>query len=348
MQQKRDGFSLVEVIIAVAILAIIATPILAYFTNAAVSTSRGRDTQKANMVAQSVMEEVKSCDSFAQVEQNLVAASGSAWTITNVADIPTATNKGASVLNKNVTLDGVDYKAVVTLDYDYTAASTDEPLYNDYSVPELKEIYSTSNVVLEETDQEDTALSNYLYSNKDKTRQDIRNNMSRTICMDVVKDKSNPSNPIYTIRGYYRYNYQGEDYDAIIKSTKIESSKLRNIYLFYHLLQKNAAESVKVNYQGVSQTEAEKIQVYFICQKRTKEDGTFDEPQSTYSLFVSGEGEYMKSQYFSNGKALSGVSGKTEFVTSARAKRIAKVTVDVYDPTDASKVLVSLHTSKGV
>lgn len=347
MQQKREGFSLVEVIIAVAMLAIIATPILAYFTNAAVSTSRGRDTQKANMVAQSVMEEVKSCDSFDKVEQELVAAEGSTWTITSTADIPTATNKGSSVLNKSVTLDGVNYKAIVTLDYDYTAKSTDGPMYNDYSVPELKEVYSDTNVVLEETDQEDMALSNYLYSNKDKSKKDIRAQMSRTICIDVVKDSSNSTNPIYTIRGCYQYSYSGEVYETELKSTKIESSKLKNVYLFYHLLRKNEAEGVKVNYTGLSQDEADKINLYFIYQKQTKADGSFDKPESTYNLAVSGSGEYAKTHYFSNGIPLSGVSGKTEFITSERAKRIAKVTVDVYDSTDTTNALVSLHTSKG-
>ena len=39
MKNAKDGFSLLEVIIAVAVLAILSMPVLAYFTYASVSTS---------------------------------------------------------------------------------------------------------------------------------------------------------------------------------------------------------------------------------------------------------------------------------------------------------------------
>ena len=47
---KKEGFSLIEVIIAVALLALMALPILAYFTNAAVTTSRGKNTDRKSVV----------------------------------------------------------------------------------------------------------------------------------------------------------------------------------------------------------------------------------------------------------------------------------------------------------
>ena len=73
-KREHEGFSLIEVIIAMAILAILSMPILAYFSNAMVSTSQGRDTHKASMVAQSVVEELNSCATFEQIEK--LAASG--------------------------------------------------------------------------------------------------------------------------------------------------------------------------------------------------------------------------------------------------------------------------------
>ena len=69
----KEGFSLVEVIIAVALLAFMALPILAYFTNAAVTTSRGKNSQKATMAAESVLEELNSFDTLEQMEEYLKA-----------------------------------------------------------------------------------------------------------------------------------------------------------------------------------------------------------------------------------------------------------------------------------
>lgn len=343
---KREGFSLVEVIIAVTMLAIIAVPIVAYFTNAAVFTAKGKNTQSAGAVAQSVMEELNSCESFEQIEDKLKVATGSAWQVDTKADIPTSTSKDASVLSKDVTLDGSTYKTKVTVDYDYTGDTPEQPKYNDYQVPQLKEVYADTNVVLEETDQEDMALSHFLYRHKEMTKSTIRGMLSRMLCMDLTKDSTDPANPIYQIRGYYQYRMQGDSdvYEAEVKGTKIEVSKLNNIYVLYQLLKKDTPEEIKLTYNGVSQEEAGKINVYYIYQKQT------ENPTSTYCLTVRADssGEFAKSRYYSNGVPINGaVTGVTDFVTVKNAKRIAKITVEVYDPVDTTKVLATMQTSKG-
>ena len=133
-------------------------------------------------------------------------------------------------------------------------------------------------------------------------------------------------------------------YETEVKGTKIEVSKLNNIYVLYQLLKKDTPEEVKLTYNGVSQEEAGKINVYYIYQKQT------ENPTSTYCLTVSADssGEFAKSSYYSNGVPINGaVTGVTDFVTAKNAKRIAKITVEVYDPVDTTKVLATMQTSKG-
>lgn len=46
MKSMKEGFSLVEVIVAIAVLALLSLPILAYFSDASVFTSRGKHTRR--------------------------------------------------------------------------------------------------------------------------------------------------------------------------------------------------------------------------------------------------------------------------------------------------------------
>lgn len=69
---NNEGFSLVEVVLALTILALVTLPIINYFTYSSVKTIDGRERQTATMAAEDVMDEL---NSYSDVEQiaNLVA-----------------------------------------------------------------------------------------------------------------------------------------------------------------------------------------------------------------------------------------------------------------------------------
>ena len=58
-RKGNEGFSLVEVLISIAILAIVTLPILSIFTNAAKTNSKARRTENANTAANNIIEEIK-------------------------------------------------------------------------------------------------------------------------------------------------------------------------------------------------------------------------------------------------------------------------------------------------
>lgn len=346
-RHSKEGFSLVEVIIAVTLLAVLALPVLAYFTNAAVSASKGKDTQKANMAAQSVTEELNSCTSFQQIEEELVAATGSAWTVEAAAD---AVNR-QSRLSKEVIVDGTAYEAKVTVDYEYETKNVNgddtASQFNDYEVPQLKEVYSSSNVVIAETDQADTAVSNFLYRYPEDSVSSIRSGMKRTLCLDIIKGSVTAGEDgIYQVKGSYEYSYKDKTYSSVIEDTKIEVEKLENIYYFYNLIQTDIPEDVKVNFSdNVTIEEAKKLSIYFVCQKKIAEPGP------GYSLRFSGSGVFLLPKYFTNGITADTVAEESEIIEHSKGDRIAKITVDIYDQgettfTDETR-LVRLETSKG-
>ncbi len=364
--RDKEGFSLVEVVIAVAVLAILTIPILAYFTNASVNSARGKNIQKANLVAQSVMEQLNGCETFEQVENEITATPGAIggadlWNITT----PYTASFKNMVIEKDISLDGFDYHAKVSFDYDYDTTNVSGDAihadFNGYAEPQLKEVYSNTNVVMAESDQEDEAVSNFLYSHKSTPVSTIRDGMTRTLCIDV--DESGTSfDAVYTIVGYYLYSYDGEDYKAVLLNTKIEKSKLENVYLFYEPMQKvldqvsggnTATETVHVKLDNrITISDAEKINFYFICQYPGS-DTLKGYLQQRYSLVfdvASCSGNYSNAKYFTNNiKAPSiGISDSRSFVTrETTGKRIAKLKVEVYDIRDLTKPLVTLDTSKG-
>lgn len=342
MKNAKDGFSLLEVIIAVAVLAILSMPVLAYFTYASVSTSDGRDTHRANMVAQSVAEELNGCDTFQQIEEKLVVASGSAWTVDSAYD--SSTKKTS--MTKKVTEDGFTYQAKVSLDYNYATKNINgdntEAKYNGYAMPKLEEVYSDTNVVIAETDQKETAVSNFLYSNPSKSETDIVGGMERTLCLNVSKKSAD----IYDVNGSYQYSYNTDTYSADVEDTEIEISKLKNIYFFYNILKDDTAENVIINFDSnITQDEAQKLRVYFVCQKEVKQ------PKTGYSLQFSTSGQAAWAKYYTNGVATNLAASSDMIQYDTTGKRIAKITVDIYDGSETSFTeanrIVHMETSKG-
>ena len=343
MKSMKEGFSLVEVIVAIAVLALLSLPILAYFSDASVFTSRGKHTQKATTAGQAVAEEVNNCDDFEEVEDVLSTQAG--WTL----DSKAAGSDHKSHLTKEVTEDGEKFKVKVTVDYEYSrvnsAGDTTDSKFNEFETPQLKEIYSPKNVVLSETDQADVAVSHFLADHPDKAQSEIKTNMTRVIWIQLGVDTSNSD--VYTVKCFYRYSYEGADFDSVLNDTKIEKSKLENIYLFYNITKDTGAEEVKVDCDpSILATEAEKVNVYMICQKKVMA------PTSGYSLSISVTGTAQRMNYYTNGINCTGITAKTDFIEKqASGKRIAAVSVDVYPESatvfnDDTRV-VHLDTSKG-
>lgn len=345
MRRQSQGFSLIEILIAIAVLGVVSMALLSFFSGANFYASSGKDTQKADMAGQSVVEELNTCSTFEEIETNLIAATGSAWKLVSK-------ESKKSVLRKDLTVDGTDYQARVTLDYDYATKNTngDDTLskFNNYNQPELKEIYSPNNVVLAETDQFSTAVSHFYYQDTSVAKSTIEGAMTRELVVDISKDSEQPK--LYRVKASYQYHYNGKIFSVTIKEEKAEAGSLENIYILYNLLRGDILKEpvvvpVVVHLDGLSMEEAKKITLYFICQK-----GAVN-PPANYQLDITGSGNFLQLGYVTNGASAPAVSSRDDIVEHKTGKRIATVTVEIYDRAETDYTednrIVRLQTSKG-
>lgn len=379
----KDGFSLVEVIIAMAVLAILTVPILAYFTRAATTTADGRDVQRATLAAESVAEELKGYASFSQLE-SLDGVED--WVIEGTVTTPApGTVPEALKMTKKVEVDGRDFTAKVKVDYDYradpAASATAAAQFNNFAEPQLKEVYSENNVVAVEkknippgteppapaqnpTEQTDMAISDFYYQLRNKgntavTRDQIKSAVKRKIQIDIGEADAD----VYSVGVAYEYtcSITGAEnpYKTYLVSTKIEKSKLENIFLFYYLLEdvpeaEKYRQDIEISVSGgMTQEEAQKLCVYLVSQET---DAAGKSKINIHVSAVSGSNAN-RIRYRTNGTtSLTGTgdfSGDSSSIVekNVNGKRIAQITVDVYDGAatvfNEDTRLAQIQTSKG-
>lgn len=273
-----SGFSLIEVIMAVAILALMTLPILNYFTNSSLRAIDGRDKQTATMAAENIIEELGSYSNHDQIRALLASpsptASASPWT-------PSAPETDdATYMQRDLKLNNVPYRAKVQIKYSVYNSSTrvvdksnSESIgsgtgdvvgqkFNSYAIPNPSEVYSPSNVVAVEDDEIDEVLSdgtrlklsdekraalNEFYTTilgsggSSVTLKNILDGLKRKICIDIsYKDVSKKE---YVVRVYYLYEY-GSTYhtEVTLQQSEIEKSKLKNVFVFYNPLRDGVVE----------------------------------------------------------------------------------------------------------
>ena len=422
MKKSVEGFSLIEVIIAVAILAILSVPILVYFTDSAVQSAHGRDEQAADLAAQSVIEEIDSIDGFKNIEQHLGDTEN--WDVTSVADNSqgktllvrnnisvnpdlgivstpvTTVDEDGNEIEVDTSSDIYNYFATVEIDYGeyYSSVAADaesgegggetsDPAdetptgdteettstltakYNKYDYPEIPEIYSSSSVVIEETDETEMGFNDLFYQiNKSAINDDSNYNIdedgnktlkSDIIPMDEIKAKTKRSFVIsvtkdatnsnyYNVTGGYKFKYTGDTVVSgggadvstnkesfiLIKSAQVKVGNLKNIYFFYSPIGIGGQDEVaSVDLSGLNGiAEADKPSITFI---RQSVDG-IDASAGKISLDTSSDSfGITNANYYTNDSlvVIDGASNSDRDngpVKNSQAKRIALVTVRVY------------------
>lgn len=370
-ESLRDdsGFTLVEVIMAVAILALMTLPILNYFTNSSLRAIDGRDKQTATMAAENVIEELGSYSNHDQIRA-LMASPDPAASAPPVWAPSAPETDETTYMQRDLKINNVDYRAKVRIDYGVYNSSTkvvDESRgesigsgtgdvvgqkFNSYAIPNPSEVYSASNVVAVEDDEIDMALSEFYTtilgsgSGSAVTLDSIKAGIKRKICVDI--SYKNVDKKEYLIRVYYLYEY-GSTYqtEVTLQQSEIEKSKLKNVFVFYNPLRSGVVEDeVRVRtgnevpggaqipldkVPGETGTAINDIGFYFAVQASDPDP---------YKITVS-SGNAMGAKYYSNVSTVNGVTASASepgaahpnaFVdTKSGKRRIGRIYVDIYE-----------------
>ncbi len=262
------GFSLLEVILSMAILTLISIPLLSYFSESLRYSALMEEEQKATILAQEITEDLK-------VQDNLIAipTGESAYTA------PYLVGRGYTETVNTLDADGVGDVTLTGTEgsYDVEVTLSTDTAANAVTRPIIYGIDDTTDVLAVERDQKSEALAYfvaihnaYIAANPGSTllsQSQIESNLSRKITINIEKPGTE-----YSVCISYEYtctDLRGTgSVDTCTTSNLLDvrMTELKNIYLLFDRnTTTGALDVIEVNstFSFVTGNEPE---LYFICQ----------------------------------------------------------------------------------
>lgn len=318
----NSGLSIVEVLVAVAILAIVFVPLLKTFTQASTINGRAQKLQNVTSLAEGVMEDVKGKSiqelhdlaveredvSFLPLDKDGTLTKG------NLNNVPPYT-----VTYENVTAtQGITYDAVVTIATEnYKNKDKDADDIGDVSdanireLPQINKVDSNKNAVLSwELNKYDNKALENLAAENSVTDSDIvtlknsyKDTAEKYINIEIKEDSETSSTKVSCEVEYKTGNASDKSlkylvYTGYFVEPLASEPAGPNIYLFYTLSEKvkdgagYIAEPIKKeNIKIEDKTTGKKHNVYFIVQDGINELSTINGSEVTINVSGSGYSE---------------------------------------------------------
>lgn len=314
--KKNGGYSLIELLVAVVILAIIVTPFLQSFLVSAKTNAKAKKVEQATIAGQNIMEELKAADIEAVIEE---AAGKPGTTIT---EDPVTGGKVISFESEDVTVDNRIFQARVTLDSNATppapgAAATDPEASNeitDYNREALAQLYSmdsSQDGFYVQPLNLDTQMAGK-FGIVTETMKDMYRDI--TLNIDKTGDTTTAEVEVkYTCNGVEKNTFPRKQ--CIYVSSDAET-KLRNIYLFFYPMY-NSTGGIPKETITIQNDDCIPVNVYLI--KQTGMPGNEAHCKVNVRVLEKGRTEYVKNGVLTPLTALRTNLSETEDLLSVPA-----------------------------
>lgn len=269
-RKGNEGFSLVEVLIAITILAIITLPILSVFSSAAKTNARAKKIENANTAASNVIEEIKNVSiedldsnalnyNYVKADDDLSGEGTKKYLVTNNSEdyfigidgekyiieasldpsyYSDDTSNGQLNLNNNVNSASLS---------SYTSLNKDKNiLYNDDSINEEASTYfleATGDYFDKNCIKKTSTINISILKNEEKgdftsyiQKLDLKVNYSyesEDSRFSNINDYVREFNLV--TREIIAAKYESEDYDYIISSSNEYENNANKVYIFYNI-----------------------------------------------------------------------------------------------------------------
>lgn len=252
MNRADGGFSLIEVIIAIVILALVTIPLLSYFTDSMQHSVRMARQQRATLAAQEITESLKAVNRLIEKPEGQTAYSVPYLELL-LDDCKleeggfNADGTGSATYSGVLTKASESFDIKVKISTSTSANAVERPLI--YGIDDAKD------AMILERDQKEEALTyftslnvNYCSEHPDQTmlsQDQIYGKMTRTIniLVDYIEGAfTEDGNAYYTVKSYYDYkcvDLRGTGSSDTYACTYLINSKvsdLKNIYLLYNYM----------------------------------------------------------------------------------------------------------------
>lgn len=335
LSKSNEGFSLIELIVSVAILSVVLGPILSSFVISFNQNKKARITENETNIVQEVAEDLKS------MSMGDIKKYGDPTTVDGITTYTKTFNKG----NK-------DYKLIITLDKKEALGDVYYD-YNNFDLPIISNIDDSKKIIVAEFIETPLA-SAALYNNYNwerearknsegnyvldpKTEEDIKNDIQRYIYIDIVKDVTGSDTKI-KVRAEYSCKTEPQSIHAgkeeiVLRDTIFEVG-IKDVYLFFRPL---ASDKIIINKgSGIEQKD-----IYLVCQK----DSTLPD----YNLNNIEISDNIIGNIYSNLESNNPNLNIKPLVKTEKKHRISNASIKLYEygvAYDTATPLVEFNTAK--
>lgn len=361
LNKADGGFSLVEVIVSIVILALVTIPLLNYFTDSMRHSMQMAQQQRATLAAQKVTESLKAVNRL--IEETGPSAYGVPYLSILLDDCILAEGgfdqygTGTAIYTGTLSQNSENFDVRVKISTSTSANAVERPLI--YGIDDAKD------VLILERDQKEEALTYFTSVNVSAgetvlSQDQITAKMTRTIhiLVDFIQEgDTNPKNEYYTVKAYYEYKCEGLRGDGAdgtasndtYTGTYLVNSKvagLENIYLLFDCIAEE--ESIDLEVSSDAKTNitygSSWLGLYLIAQK--------NDPPITKTLTLEGpEKRTWVSVHTNVAKVVDALGEVTKESLEATGSptRLIEIKTEVYrknhEATDDSLIVV--ETTKG-
>lgn len=266
IRRNRKGFTLMEVLVSIAIIGVVFMPILTFFSNSSQTNVKVKNIQRANTVAQSVMEEFRSYATIQDMAETYWNDEGSGDTMFMTDSSYNKSGRPGVIVDSNgvfqekdnyyflkegINFDGKDYVAQIHV------SPGDYNTLNGVELPVISSLGSETTVVAREEEETLDKIREYTRLHFNKTGvnlnvDDIASKIRKTMMVEITDtvtvenaDGSQSTEPVADgmvhVRVYNKYDLtttidgcenaqMGHDiFDGLM-----EESQLEGIYVFYN------------------------------------------------------------------------------------------------------------------
>jgi prepilin-type N-terminal cleavage/methylation domain-containing protein len=300
MRKTDDrGFTLVELLVSVTILAIIIVPLLYTFVSVTKTNTKSKNKLSASMAGQNLFEELKAAD----VDTFMAGATNIPVLDASGNRVQDAKGNDIFILEKEFdrSADGKDYHMILRLDpTDYTTLAGEAEKATDYNSLDYANLTSLSNAgsaflfvnTSDVTDAvnelllvEPLSASPGMIATEDQRREEIAARLTREITITITKTASSGSTIVHSTITYKdgTYTYTTRDEEIYNNGTNL-GNVLSNIFICFYPMYNNTARSVPTESITIDNSENQEVGVYLI--KQTDETTDTSAADAKYSVDV--------------------------------------------------------------